>query len=271
MVTRYGRVKRAEREAAFKHIPRLTEMDAITENAVLDGRLRLLQPERGYRAGLDAALLAAACDAEPAARVLEAGCGVGAALLAAAVRRPGTRFAGVERDPAAAALARRNVELNGLSDRVEILGGDVAQGFRALGRPPFDAALANPPFFDDPAALRAPAPARRGAWIADDGLAAWTAFLLKAVREGGTITVIHRADRLADLLALLAPKAGSFQIRPIHPFADQPAKRVLLRAVKTGKAPLRLLPPLVLHARDGAKHAPEAEAILRGQADLGWG
>lgn len=82
--------------------------------------------------------------------------------------------------------------------------------------------------------------------------------------------MIHRADRLADLLALLGEKAGSFRIRPIHPFADQPAKRVLVRAVKTGKAPLVLLPPLVLHDREGSKHTAEVEAILRGQAALGW-
>ena len=246
-------------------------MDGITENAVLDGRVRLLQPERGYRAGLDAALLAAACDAGDGARVLEAGCGVGAALLAAAVRRPGARFVGVERDSAAAALARRNVALNGLSDRVEILQGDVAQPFRSLGLPPFDAAFSNPPFFDDPQSLRAPAPAKQGAWMADDGLAAWIGFLVKAVREGGTITLIHRADRLGDVLALLAAKAGSVQVRPVHPFADAPAKRVLVRAVKTGRAPLQILPPLILHDRDGGQpHSAAAEAILRGAAALGW-
>ena len=105
---------------------------------------------------------------------------------------------------------------------------------------------------------------------ADAGLAAWAGFLLKAVREGGTITLIHRADRLADILALLAPKAGSAQVRPVHPHADEPAKRVLVRAVKSGKAPMRMLPPLVLHARGGAKHTDEAEAVLRGEADLAW-
>jgi tRNA1(Val) A37 N6-methylase TrmN6 len=130
--------------------------------------------------------------------------------------------------------------------------------------------MANPPFFDDASALRGPDLSRAGAHIADGGLGAWTGFLLKSVREGGTITVIHRADRLADLLALLAPKAGSIRIRPIHPFADEPAKRVLVRAVKTGKAPLVMLPALVLHDRSGAKHTAQAEAILRGEADLGW-
>jgi len=238
---------------------------------VLGGRLRLRQPRRGYRAGLDAALLAAACDVGPGQRLIEAGCGVGGALLAAAARRPDAAFVGVERDADALALARENIAANGLADRVQAIAGDVGRGFRALGLASFDAAMANPPFFDDPGALRGPAPARAGAYLADDGLAAWTGFLLKAVREGGTITLIHRADRLGDILALLAAKAGSLRIRPIQPFADQPAKRVLVRAIKTGKAPLTLLPPLVLHDRAGGKHTAEVEAILRGETGLGWG
>ena len=243
---------------------------AVSEDTVLNGRVRLRQPVSGYRAGMDAALLAAACDAASGERVIEAGCGVGGALLAAVSRRPDTRFVGLERDPAAADLARGNVALNGFTDRVEIVTGDVGRGFRALDLPVFDAAISNPPFFDDPAALRAPAPEKSGAWMADGGLAAWTAFCLKAVREGGTVTLIHRADRLADILDLLAPKAGSFKIRPIAPFADAPAKREIVRAIKTGKAPLMLLPPLVLHEREGAGHSAAAEAILRGDAALGW-
>jgi tRNA1(Val) A37 N6-methylase TrmN6 len=245
-------------------------MTTTTEDAVLDGRVKLTQPARGYRAGLDAALLAAACDATAGQRVIEAGCGAGGALLAAAMRRPGAHFTGVERDPAALALALANIAANGLADRVEAVAGDVALRFSGLGLAPFDAALANPPFFDDPDALRGPAAERRGAWMADDGLEAWVGFLSKAVREGGTITLIHRADRLGDLLALLDAKCGSCQVRPIHPFADEPAKRVLVRAIKTGKAPLRLLPPLVLHDRDGGKHSAGTEAILRGEAPLAW-
>ena len=240
----------------------------IVENALLGGRVRLLQPAKGYRAGMDAALLAAACDAAPGDRVIEAGCGAGAVLMQIAARRPGVRLTGLERDPAMAALARRNATLNGAD--AEVVEGDVARGFRALDLPVFDRAVSNPPFFDDPGALRAPAPGKTGAWMADDGLGAWTRFLLKSVREGGRIVVIHRADRLADLLAGLGETAGSFAIRPVHAFADEPAKRVLVQAIKTGKAPLRLLPPLVLHARDGAKHTAEAEAVLRGEAALDW-
>ena len=238
------------------------------ENALLGGRVRLRQPSKGYRAGMDAALLAAAVEAAPGQRVLEAGCGAGAVLMQIAARRPGVRLTGLERDPAMAGLARENAALNGAD--AQVMTGDVAAGFRALDLPLFDWAVSNPPFFDDPGALRIPAEGKRGAWLADDGLKAWTTFLLKSVREGGRIVVIHRADRLADLLELLGETAGSFAIRGIHPYADEPAKRVLVQAIKTGKAPLRLLPPLVLHDRSEAKHTAEAEAVLRGEAGLGW-
>ena len=246
-----------------------TEPAETTVDALLGGRLRVRQPRVGYRAGLDASLLAAAVEAGPGERVLEAGCGVGGALLQAAFRSPEARFTGVERDPAALALARENIGENGLGWRAEALRGEVETRFAALGLPAFDAAFANPPFFDDPGALRAPHPARRGAWMADGGLGSWTAFLLGAVREGGRVTVIHRADRLADLLRLLEVKAGSFRIRFVHPFAEAPAKRVLVRAVKTGRAPLVVLPPLVLHAAGGT-WSRAADAILRGDAAVEW-
>lgn len=242
----------------------------VAESALLGGRVRLRQPMRGYRAGMDAALLAASVEARPGERLIEAGCGAGGVLMQVATRRPGVFLTGLERDAAAAALARQNAELNGVDARTIILNGDVARGFRVLDLPPFDWAISNPPFFDDPGALRAPAEGKLGAWMADDGLAAWAGFLLKSVREGGRIVVIHRADRLADILSLLSPKAGSFAIRPIQPYADQPAKRVLVQAIKTGRAPLRLLPALVLHDRSDAKHSREAEAILRGEAGLGF-
>ena len=245
-------------------LPHLTT--GIVENSLLGGRVRLRQPAKGYRAGMDSALLAAAVAGKPGERLIEAGCGAGGALMQIATRQPEMALVGLERDADMAELARDNAVLN--SAPAKILTGDVASGFRALDLPPFDWAVSNPPFFDDPGALRAPAPGKRDAWMADDGLAAWTRFLLKSVREGGRIVVIHRADRLADLLALLSETAGSFSVRGVHPYADEPAKRVLVQAIKTGRAPLRLMPPLILHDRSGSKHTPEAEAILRGEAAL---
>ncbi|CAN5215782.1 tRNA1(Val) (adenine(37)-N6)-methyltransferase [soil metagenome] len=248
--------------------PEISSQDDVVENALLGGRVRLGQPARGYRAGMDAALLAAAVQARPGERVFEAGCGAGAVLMQIAARRPGVVLAGLEREAPAADLARRNAILNDVADRTAILTGDVAHGFRPLELPLFDWAVSNPPFFDDETALRAPAAGKRAAWIADDGIEAWIDLLLASVRDGGRVLIVHRADRLADILTLLGDKCGSFAILPVQPFADQPAKRVLVRAIKRGKAPLVLLPALVLHDRSGAKHTAEAEAVLRGETDL---
>ena len=63
-------------------------------------RVQLVQPARGYRAGLDAALLAAAVELAPGDRALEVGCGAGAALFQLAARAPAARLAGIERDEA---------------------------------------------------------------------------------------------------------------------------------------------------------------------------
>jgi len=245
------------------------DRQGVTTDRLLGGRVSLTQSRGGYRAGLDAALLAAALGPAAGDRWLEAGCGPGGALLAAAARHPDVRFAGVERDPAALALARANIVGNAMQERVEALAGDVGEPFRRLGLAPFDGAFANPPYFE-PGVLRGPAPARREAYVDDVGAEAWVGFLLKAVREGGAIVLIQRTERLAELLGLLAPKAGTFLIRPVAPFADAPAKRVLLRATKTGKAPLRLLAPLVLHDATGGKHTAKVEVILRGEAALDW-
>lgn len=242
----------------------------IVENGLLNSRVRFRQPAKGYRAGMDAAILAATTPVRSDERLIEAGCGAGGVLMQVAARCSEARLTGLERDPVMAGLARQNATLNGFEDRLSVRTGDVAEGFRALDLAPFDWAVSNPPFFDDASALRAPAESKRGAWMADDGLEAWTRFLLKAVREGGRIVMIHRADRLADILNLLGDKAGSFAIRSIHPFADEPAKRVLVHAVKTGRAPLRLLPPLVLHDRTTGRHTQEAEAVLRGETSLDW-
>ena len=241
----------------------------VSADGFLGGRLTLRQPARGYRAGADAALLAAACDARAGDRVLEIGCGVGAVLLAAAMRRLDARFVGVEREPDALALARENIASNALGERVSVQSGDVGAGLGGLSG--FDAVLTNPPFFDDPTRVRPPQPAKRASHLAREVLDDWVAAMLKAARNGGTLTLIHRADRLGDVLRVLAPKAGSIRVRPVQPFADEPAKRVIVRALKGGRAPLVLLPALILHDRTGAKHTPETEAILRGHAALGCG
>lgn len=230
-----------------------------------DGRLSLDQPVRGYRAGLDAVLLAAALDLAPGAHACEFGCGAGAALLCAARLNDGARFTAIEQDAAMAALAVRNAALNGLEARIDILTGDA---LTLAGAERFDAVFFNPPFFDDETRLRPPSAEKRAAWISEAPLADWIAAGLKALRPRGQIALIHRADRLADILAGLQGRAGAIAVLPIHPHEGEPAKRVIVRAVKASRAPLRLLSGLVVHTRGAERFTPEASAIFSGEARL---
>ena len=240
---------------------------------LLGGRVSLIQPKSGYRIGMDGALLACASaslvkDLNPSKSALELGCGVGGALMALKALCPDINVTGIEREPDYAAMARRNA--TGNASDATIIEGDIGHGFKSFGLNRFDLIFSNPPYFDDHTAMRAPHPDKVAAYFAEDGLKAWLDFALMAVKDGGDIVFIHRADRLADILGGLAPKAGSFIIRPIYAFADKPAKRVLVRAQRLGKAPLKLLPALILHDQGERKHTPMVESILRGETALDW-
>lgn len=240
----------------------MTDAAPAHSEAFLGGRLTLAQTA-GYRAAIDPVLLAASVRLSDGAVAAEFGCNAGAAVLSAAILNPAARFIGVEQDAAAAGLADINVRNNSLQDRVEIVTGD-ALAWRPDHQ--LDAVFFNPPFFDDPASLRAPSDDKRAAWINEAGLPAWIAAGLKRLREGGRLTLIQRADRLADILAALEGKAGAVSVLPIHPRAGLPAKRVIVSAVKVSRGPLRILPGLVLHDGGSGAYMPNVDAILRGAA-----
>lgn len=235
----------------------------------LDGAVIVRQSEDGYRAGADAVFLAAALAAKPGEHLLELGCGAGAALLMAAHRLPDCRFTGLERDGAMAALARENAAANGMQDRVTILDGDVEAPPPELRAARFDQVFFNPPFHA-PGEGRAPAEARQGAYLeGEGGLGAWIDLALRRAGDAGRVILVHRAERLDEILALLRGRAGAIAVKPLSPASDAVASRVIVSAKKGSGAKLLLLPPLVLH-QDGA-HSAAADAILRGRAALDLG
>jgi len=245
----------------------------LTEDAVLGGKLWLKQPAGGHRFGHDAILLAAACPARAGERVVDLGAGVGAAGLALALRVAGTKVVLVEIDAALAALAAENAQLNALAARVSSVALDVAapaSAFAAAGLEPESAArvLMNPPF-NDPARQRAsPDRQRRLAHAgAAKTLSAWIKAAARLLCPRGTVSMIWRADRLAELLLALAPAFGAVTVLPVHPTDREPAVRVLLRATKGSRAPLVLLPGFMLNDRAGCA-TPEAKSLLRGETVL---
>lgn len=238
-------------------------MTATSEDGFLGGRLRVTQPVRGFRAGLDAVLLAAAVPAQAGETVLELGAGVGTASLCLAARVTDCAITGVELDPVLCELATANAAANALDARITFVEADVFALPVALRRG-FDHVFSNPPFHRD-SGQSSPDGARMQALEDKGGLKDWLAAGLKRTKDGGSFTTILRADRLDEALAVLG--GAGVSIFPLWPKAGEEAKRIILRTRKGSRAPLRLLAGLVLHCEDGT-YTPEAEAILRDAASL---
>jgi tRNA1(Val) A37 N6-methylase TrmN6 len=243
----------------------------VTEDAFLGGKLRLRQPKSGHRAGHDAMLLAAATPARSGDRVVDLGAGVGAAGLAVAKRVAGIGLVLVEIDPALAALARGNAASNGIAAETIVLDvTSAADTFAAAGLAPdsIDVVLMNPPFNDPSRHQTSPNKAREIAHVAaGTTLEGWVHAGRRMLRSGGVLTLIWRAEGLAEVLVALGRGFGSLTILPVHGDARSPAIRILVRAVKGGKAPVRILAALVLNNEPGVSNK-QVEDILSGKGVL---
>jgi tRNA1(Val) A37 N6-methylase TrmN6 len=240
----------------------------VTEDAFLGGRLRLRQLRSGHRAGHDAMLLAACVPARAGERVADLGAGVGCAGLALAARVSGVDLTLVERETALVALATANIALNAIPARAVALDvtGSAAQFAEADLLPDsFDRVLTNPPFTDSARHQRSPDALREAAHVAGDStLDAFVHAARRILKPGGTLTLIWRADGLADVLAALSRGFGDVAIKPVHPRGGAAAIRILVEATKGARGPLRLLDRLTLDA-------PQAESVLRDATALTLG
>jgi tRNA1Val (adenine37-N6)-methyltransferase len=238
--------------------------EALTRDAFLDGRVSLLQPRRGYRAAVDPVFLAAFVPARSGERVLELGCGAGAAALCLAARVPGLELHGLEVQPDYAALARANAAAAGAAMAVH--EGDLAAMPAALRGLSFDQVLANPPFHAGGAP--SPDPGRARAHAEATPLALWIDAGLRRLRTGGVLTLIHPPGRLGAILAALEGRAGAAEVLPLAPREGRPAVRVLLRARKGARGPLVLHHPFTLHEakahnRGSDPYTAPARGVLR--------
>ncbi|MDX2288319.1 MAG: methyltransferase [Hyphomicrobiaceae bacterium] len=250
--------------------------DQTTDDAFLGGALTVRQPARGYRAGSDAVLLAASVDAESAAGAtcLDVGAGVGTVGLCLARRIDDVRVVLMEPEATHLALARFNIEANGLGARVSAIAarvGDRADAMDAAGLRPesFDIVVTNPPYFASAAGTLSADPLRRAshALQSDITFADWARFLVRMVRPAGQLYLIHRASALAEVLATLDRRFGGFRVLPLHPRRGAPANHVIVMGRKGSRATLELLPGLVLHG-DGHGYDPAIDAVLRHGAPL---
>lgn len=245
----------------------------LTCDRFLGGRLSLWQPKTGYRAGIDPVLLAAAVPARRGERILDLGCGAGAAALCLSARVAGLRVTGVEMQPDYADLARRNAAANDLS--LDVVEADLTDLPAGLRQEMFSHVIANPPYFRRTRGTGAADTGRETALGGDTPLASWFDCAARRLRPRGRLTMIQRAERLPEMLGALDARLGSVCVRPLAPRSGRPAKLILLSAIKGGRAAFRLLAPLALHAGavhvcDGDDYTPEISAVLREAAQLPW-
>lgn len=236
----------------------------LTRDAFLGGRIVLWQPRSGYRAATDPVLLAAFAPVHPGEIVLELGCGAGAAALCLLARVPQAVLHGIELQPNYACLARRNAEANGLA--LTVHEGDLAAMPPALRAMRFDHVIANPPFYST--GTRPRDLGRAGALTEVTPVAGWLEVGLRRLRPGGTLTLVHRAERLGVILAALEGRAGGTEILPLAARTGRPAERVLVRARKSRRSPLVLYAPFTIHEGNAHNECTNgytrpAEGILR--------
>jgi tRNA1(Val) A37 N6-methylase TrmN6 len=243
----------------------------VSRDAFLGGRLQIWQPVKGYRAGVDPVILAASVPAKTGQSVLELGCGVGVATLCLANRVPDLALTAVELQPDYANLARRNCAVAGVP--VDVVTADLTQLPATLRQRQFDHVIANPPYFRRDKSTAASNAGRETALGEGTALADWVAVAVRRVIAGGYVTFIQRADRLPEVVGLMAAGLGSLEVLPLIPRRGRDAQLVLVRGRKGGRAAFRLADSLMMHdglAHDGDRddYTSVMRAVLRDGAPL---
>ena len=237
--------------------------DELTEDKFLGGKLTLLQPKHGYRAGTDPVFLAAACPAVAGQSVLELGCGSGTALLCLN-HRVAISPTGVERLPEYADLAAKNFTRNGFGPDIHI--ADIAALPLHIRDQTFDHVILNPPYFQG--GHKATNEGRAMGRQEETPLEIWVDQALRRTKPKGHITLIHLTERLSDIISVLNKRAGDIEIKPLSSRESRNPKRIIIRARKGSKGPTTLYNPLIIH--QGNQHdtdrdstSDEAKSILR--------
>jgi tRNA1(Val) A37 N6-methylase TrmN6 len=228
----------------------------------LGGRIKLIQPSDGYRAGIDPIFLAASLHPKPQERILDVGAGVGTAAISLAVRCPRAHIFGLEVQSDLVQLALTNIEANYVKDRVQMINGDLLSPPSFIKPNSFDHIMTNPPYYEYNRTQSSPDPGKAQANTETVDLGKWIKACLKMLKSKGVFTMIHRAERLSEILPHLRNRVGDLVIFPLWPGANKPARRILIQGRKNIRGEIRLAQGIMLHG-GVEKYTPEAEAILR--------
>lgn len=243
----------------------------LTLDKFLDGQLNILQPSKGYRAGVDPVFLAAATDANAGQSVLELGCGVGVASLCLARRVPSIDLTGVELQPDYSELAIRNAKVNNIE--MTVITADLcALPDDVLGQT-YDHVIANPPYYERSKGTAAPNSGKDVALAGETPLNVWLDVATKRLKPGGYLTLIQKADRLQDVLQAMDQRLGDVLVQPLAPRTGRAAELCIVRARKNARGAFKLAAPIILHigtshTKDGESYHENIRQVLRNGAAL---
>lgn len=230
--------------------------DERMDDLQLEG-LRILQKVDGFRFGMDAVLLADFARVEARDRAADFGTGTGILPLLLAGRRKGAHFDAFEIQPDMAEMAKRSVELNGLTERIDVHNLPVEEADTVVECGSLDAIVCNPPYGVPGATLLNPEKALSTArHQTEAGLTAWYRMAYRLLRGKGRFHMVYPAPRMLEAMTALAKaRLEPKRFRLIYPHADKPANLVLIEAMKDAKPMLHPEPPLIVYQKDGSMTA----------------
>lgn len=214
---------------------------------------RIIQNEEKFCFGMDAVLLSGFAKVKPGERVLDLGTGTGIIPILLEAKTEAAHITALEIQEESADMARRSVALNGLSEKISVVTGDIKEASSVFGKAVFEVVTTNPPYMNDNHGLKNPdlpkAIARHEVLCSLEDVVREASLVLK---PNGRFYMVHRPFRLAEIFAVLQkyklePKA----MRLVHPFADKEPNMVLIEALKGGKSMIKIAPPLVVYKEPG--------------------
>ena len=239
---------------------------ALSDDSLLGNKVRLLQPVSGHRAGTDAVLLAAAIPEQGS--LVDAGASTGAVGLMAALKNRERETWFIEQSSEMSRICEKNIHNNGLK-HARIITESIfdrkkleREGLNPLSA---DCVATNPPYFTAGAVQPSPDKGKAEAHIlVNETLSGWIRACARLLKPKGYLCLVHKADATSEILSALEPLFGDIHLRFIHPGKDRPAHRLIIRARKHSRSPLKILFPLILHSDPGI-FTSEAEALHKGE------
>ncbi|MCR5224774.1 MAG: methyltransferase [Alphaproteobacteria bacterium] len=235
-------------------------MDEFTQDYILNGKIKLLQPKNGYRVAIDPILLAACVHVKPNQKILDAGCGVGAISLILKNKEPSAQITAIDLDEEMCRLCKQNAELN--SCDINVINCNVEDVRAFTQREDFDQIVTNPPFFKKEASRISGK--KQLANFETIELGKWITFCIKKLKNGGIFSIVHNASRTGDILQSVMPSLGDITIVPIYSKLDTDAKRVIVTGKKGRKSDMKIAHGIVVHEDDGS-YTDAMKKILAGE------